>query len=45
MSERGPALVRERFSWEREAEALLGLYEDVIGAPVPRAPEPPGAWA
>jgi glycosyltransferase involved in cell wall biosynthesis len=45
MSERGPELVRDRFSWEREAQGLVRLYEDVVGAGAPGAPEAPGAWA
>jgi len=44
MTERGPALVRESFSWEREAEGLVRLYDDLLGAPPRTTPEAPGAW-
>jgi glycosyltransferase involved in cell wall biosynthesis len=32
MSERGPGLARERYSWEGEAEALSRLFGEVLGA-------------
>jgi glycosyltransferase involved in cell wall biosynthesis len=36
MGRRGRALVLQSFNWEREAEALLALYDRVLGArPVP----------
>jgi glycosyltransferase involved in cell wall biosynthesis len=35
MSRRGPALVRERFTWEKESEKLIDLVAAVLGQPAP----------
>ena len=33
MSRRGPALVREEYSWQRESAKLVSLYREVLGPP------------
>lgn len=35
MSTRGPVAAREHYSWEREAHKLTGLYERLVGPPLP----------
>jgi glycosyltransferase involved in cell wall biosynthesis len=35
MAERGRRRVRERHSWRRSAETLLGLYQRLLRAPTP----------
>jgi glycosyltransferase involved in cell wall biosynthesis len=31
MGRRGRAAVEQRYTWEREAEKLVGLYADLLG--------------
>jgi glycosyltransferase involved in cell wall biosynthesis len=37
MGRRGAGLVRSRFSWDKEAEILIQMYEELLG----KAPDPP----